>query len=160
MAGTFHPKPQPAEAMTHEYAPQAGIAQTVKLIVRNPRFANRFFKHLFDGRPEPAGDADAEPPTPATRAAELRTVLLAMIDHAAGAPGARHRLRELSARQTPEICAISADNRDHWLASLTVAVAELAPALPDEARSRIRSLYDTQLDYFIGLDGSSADPSA
>ncbi|MFQ5507920.1 MAG: hypothetical protein ACE5FN_01140 [Leptospirillia bacterium] len=139
--------------MFPQYAPQTGIVQTVKMVIQEPRFAKCFFEHCLEGTPEGVGQrASAE------QAAALRDVLDAMIDHAAGAPFAEHRLKKLSGGKEASACALSPSGSDRWLAALMATFGELAPALADKERARIRSIYLAQVEHFIELCATHRPP--
>jgi len=129
------------------YFRKAGIAETAKAVVRQPRFAVHFFAHLPDG--DGAGRRAAP-----DRADALRNVLLAMIENASGAPGARRRLEALAAGPALSACAFSTVGRADWIAGLMASFQAVDPNLPAETEARIRTLLERQADQLVELAGA------
>ncbi|MFQ5510021.1 MAG: hypothetical protein ACE5FN_11920 [Leptospirillia bacterium] len=131
------------------YAPQVGIAETAKAIVKHPRFSMYFFKHFLDKSPDVSESFERR--TSASRAAALKTVLLAMIDSASGAPGAKRRLEALANSPERLECALSKDTETHWVASLVVSSGAINPTLSDEDNVKIKTIFETQVNHLVEL---------
>jgi hypothetical protein len=124
------------------YFRKAGVAETAKAVVRQPRFAVHFFQHLPDG--------DGGRPTPG-QANTLQNVLLAMIENASGAPGARRRLETLADETALSECAFSTLGKADWIAGLMASFEAVDPNLPAEAEAKIRTLFERQADQLVEL---------
>jgi len=125
------------------------MAETAKAIVQHPRFAVRFFQHFVEGGPGLA-EGFEERTTPA-RAAALQAVLLTMIDHASGAPGAKRRLTALANGPERLECALSEETESHWVDSVITGAGEVDPTLSAEVRTKIRTLIEGQANRFLEL---------
>lgn len=128
--------------------PKAGMAETAKAIVRHPRFPPRFFGNLAETFP-PANEAPGR--ADKNRAAALQTVLLAMIDHAAGAPGAARRLKALANGPERVACALAPDTANGWAASVVKSAGELDPTLSPETRERLATMFTAQVTRMLAL---------
>jgi len=124
------------------YYRKAGVAETAKAAVRQPRLAGHFFEHLPDGH--------GGRPTP-DRTTALQNVLLAMIENASGAPGAQRRLEAIAAGPALSDCALSAATKTDWIAGLMASFEAVDPNLPPEAEAKIRTLFERQAEQLVEL---------